>query len=598
MMIATPSFRLRFSLLAVFVAGSAISFLAQQSTQPAPAQKPDVNTLVFKSVVNRVVVDVVVTDDKGKAVLDLNPRDFLVTEDSVPQRVLSFDVHDLDKASESLPPNLPPLPTNTFLNLPKAPEKGPLYVLLLDLVNTEIPDQMWARQQLLKFIKEKPEGTRFAVFLLSDGLHLVQGFTADKELLYAAVDPKHPKHHVPKVFLYSRNYGEGNRGLMISVFEDIGRYLDGLPGRKNIMWLAGSFPMSVVPVEGDPFDLTDDLRQTINALARGQTAVYTLGLCGLSLDNPRCGTDPNTSGAVYDAGIAPDVTIATGGKNYGLNSLKDELDEATENGANYYTLSYAPSNTTYNGKLRNIKVELAKSGYQLAYRRSYFADDPNAQAVRKVSTKNEPAPEPPRKLGDSLIANMEYGAPTAHQLVFRAHLQALGTPAMGTPLQMANLADQPAYFQVRRKNRPAKPLKPILLQTYVVDYLVLLPPKVEGEKPLALELATAAFDGEGTMLNGLVENGTRITSADPRLSRVQGGNVASGPDVGQKGIYRAQQRIDVPVGAASIRVAVRDMNTDRIGAMEVALPLAAEPQTQASAPTTPQGAEPAAVKAN
>src|SRR5450432_2357019 len=457
---------------------------------------------------------------------------------------------------------------------------------------------MWARQQLLKFIKEKPEGTRFAVFLLSDGLHLVQGFTADKELLYAAVDPKHPKHHVPKVFLYSRNYGEDNRGLMISVFEDIRRYLDGLPGRKNIMWLAGSFPMSVVPVEGDPFDLTDDLRQTINALARGQTAVYTLGLCGLSLDNPRCGTDPNTSGAVYDAGIAPDVTIATGGKNYGLNSLKDELDEATENGANYYTLSYAPSNTIYNGKLRNIKVELAKRGYQLAYRRSYFADDPNAQAVRKVSTKNEPLPAPPRKLGDSLIANMEYGAPIAHQLVFRAHLQALGTPAMGTPLQMANLADQPAYFQVRRKNRPAKPLKPILLQTYVVDYLVLLPPKVEGEKPLALELATAAFDGEGTMLNGLVENGTRITSADPRLSRVQGGNVASGPDVGQKGIYRAQQRIDVPVGAASIRVAVRDMNTDRIGAMEVALPLAAEPQTQASAPTTPQGAEPAAVKAN
>src|SRR5450755_2748551 len=275
MMIATPSFRLRFSLLAVFVAGSAISFLAQQSTQPAPAQKPDVNTLVFKSVVNRVVVDVVVTDDKGKAVLDLNPRDFLVTEDSVPQRVLSFDVHDLDKASESLPPNLPPLPTNTFLNLPKAPEKGPLYVLLLDLVNTEIPDQMWARQQLLKFIKEKPEGTRFAVFLLSDGLHLVQGFTSDREEVFAAVDPSHPKHHVPRVFLYARNYGQGDRGLAVSVFQDIARYLDGLPGRKSIMWVADTFPLSLYQNQNDPYDFRDDVKEIIDLLAREQAAVYT-----------------------------------------------------------------------------------------------------------------------------------------------------------------------------------------------------------------------------------------------------------------------------------------------------------------------------------
>jgi hypothetical protein len=164
---------------------------------------------------------------------------------------------------------------------------------------------------------------------------------------------------------------------------------------------------------------------------------------------------------------------------------------------------------------------------------------------------------------------------------------------------MANLADQPAYFQVRRKNRPVKPLKPVLLQTYIVDYLVLLPPRAGGEKPLALELATAAFDEDGTMLNGVVENGMRITSADPKLARVQGSNGASAPNAGQKGIYRAQQRIDVPVGAASIRVAVRDMNTDRIGAMEVPLPLAPEPQTHAAAPTALQGAaDPAAVKAN
>ncbi len=407
--------------------------------------------------------------------------------------------------------------------------------------------------------------------------------------MYAAVDPKHPKHHVPRVFLYARNYGQGDRGLAVSVFQDIARYLDGLPGRKNIMWMADTFPLSLYHDEGDPYDFSDDVKEIIDLLAREQAAVYTFDAAGV-------GGGSSAGGSLFGYIDVNHLTGATGGKAYFDNDLKTALADATEDGANYYTLSYAPSNSNYNGKERKIKVELDKHGYQLSYRRSYYGEDPSAPVQHKISSKDEPAPPAPRKPGDSLIANMEYGAPMAHQLVFRAHLQAVGSPALGTPAQMANLADQPAYFQVRRKNRPVKPLKPILLQTYIVDYLVLLPPKVLGEKPLALELATAAFDDDGTMLNGIVENGTRITSPEPKLARVQGGQGSSMLDAGQKGIYRAQQRIDVPVGAASIRVAVRDMNTDRIGAMEVALPLAPEPQ--ASAPTAPQGAEPAAVKVN
>jgi hypothetical protein len=139
---------------------------------------------------------------------------------------------------------------------------------------------------------------------------------------------------------------------------------------------------------------------------------------------------------------------------------------------------------------------------------------------------------------------------------------------------MDNLSQQPAYFQVRRKNRPPTPLKPIQLQTYAVDYTVLLP-KTEGRGtyPLELEFATAAFDADGMMLNGVVENGSRIIS--PADSKSQGAAATS--DASK--FYRAKVHIDVPLAAVSIRVAVRDMATDRIGALEVALPLAPEPQT-------------------
>jgi hypothetical protein len=50
-----------------------------------------------------------------------------------------------------------------------------------------------------------------------------------------------------------------------------------------------------------------------------------------------------------------------------------------------------------------------------------------------------------------------------------------------------------------------------------------------------------------------------------------------------------QQQFDVPVSAISIRVAVRDIATDNVGALEVNLPLAPEGQTTDAAlqPATP-----------
>jgi len=207
MVIAMILPRWRVLLVVALLAGSAYFFparlLAQHTSAPPRSsrspQQTDTRNLQFRSMVNRVIVDVVVTDAAGKPVHGLSQQDFAVTEDNVPQRVVSFDVHNFDSVSETLPPNVQ-LPVNTFVNLPTVPERGPLYVLLLDLVNTESQDQMWSRQELMKFIDSKPAGTRFEVFVLSDELRLVQGFTSDRNLLAAALDPKHPKHHVPRVF--------------------------------------------------------------------------------------------------------------------------------------------------------------------------------------------------------------------------------------------------------------------------------------------------------------------------------------------------------------------------------------------------------------
>jgi len=280
------------------------------------------------------------------------------------------------------------------------------------------------------------------------------------------------------------------------------------------------------------------------------------------------------------------VAKTTGGHAFHSNNgLKDLLEAVVEDGANYYTLSYSPSNRDYNGRLRTIKVELAdrSNGYQLAYRRSYYGIDLDSPKLLDKKQEGDATSAVPRKLGDSLYANMRHGAPMAHQIYFRAQVHAVGAAAMATAEQMANL-QQAGNLREHKKSK-GKTGPPVQLQTYVVDYTVMAQAKPAGAanpRPMALEIAAAAYDSEGHMLNAVVDD----TSAGAAPS--QGAN--------KPGLLRAQQQIDVPVSATSIRIAVRDANSDRVGAMEVTLPLAPESQARAAEPV-PSG-EPASAKPN
>ncbi len=55
--------------------------------------------------------------------LVLHRKIFPVRENGTPQKVLSFEVHDGSKP-DILPPKLPPLPADTFFDLPEEPGQG------------------------------------------------------------------------------------------------------------------------------------------------------------------------------------------------------------------------------------------------------------------------------------------------------------------------------------------------------------------------------------------------------------------------------------------------------------------------------------------
>ena len=196
-------------------------------------------------------------------------------------------------------------------------------------MNTAVDDQPAAREQLLKFMRSKPLGTRFAIFVLSDGLYLVQGFTEDRNSLVSAVDPKTPHSHIPRIFLYAENsqpYLSATRALI-----NIARFLADLPGHKNVIWLSASFPSSVLP-SSDPstegMSANEEIKEAIDTLARGQIAVYPVDVRGTVV------THMKTAPVIGPGGGA----MATGSDSHALNAAymtEEELAHATGGRAFY-----------------------------------------------------------------------------------------------------------------------------------------------------------------------------------------------------------------------------------------------------------------------
>ena len=294
---------------------------AAPSTPPAAAAPP-VQTI--KATAQLVVVDVVVTDSSHKPIHGLKASDFTLTENNTPQVVKSFEEHTaLTPADATKFPPMPKLPPGIFTNYSPAPVNGAVNLILLDSLNTPMRDQAYVRQQLLAYLKSTPPGTRVAIFGLSTRLFILQGFTSDPELLKTVIEKGLAKG---SPLLDDQVGGGGVQNSVADNFEDMGgdptlvanlrdfeaitqsfqlelrakytldamnqiaRYLSAIPGRKNLIWFSGSFPIDVLPdtsgAQANPFiavaSSEEEFRETVALLARSQVAVYPVDARGLT----------------------------------------------------------------------------------------------------------------------------------------------------------------------------------------------------------------------------------------------------------------------------------------------------------------------------
>ncbi len=218
----------------------------------------------------------------------------------------------------------------------------------------------------------------------------------------------------------------GDRGAMtLQAFQALARYLAPIPGRKNVMWVAGSFPIHFFPDTGargkfsSPYQ--SDVQRTANLLTADQVAVYPILATGL---DPNTVYDSNNYGKPVEADesdrsfnqIAMELLARdTGGRAfYNTNDLSGAMSEAIDDGSKFYTLAYAPSNEKMDGKYRRIELKMAGGDYKLSYRRGYYAEDAKFPKAGDEKQKS-----------DALAPLVGFGMPDFAQILYKVRVEAV-----------------------------------------------------------------------------------------------------------------------------------------------------------------------------
>jgi VWFA-related protein len=603
----------RFRGLLLIASLFAVTATYAQNTQASPASppgpQPNASATVLHTGTQLVVVDVVVQDKNGQPVHGLKPQSFRVTEDKAPQSILHFEEHStLAPGRPGLP--LPTMPPGYFTDYTPVPPDGTLNVLLLDAMNTPIKDQSFVRLQLQQYVKHANPGTRIAIFGLANRLILLQGFTSDPDTLKNVVDHKliprgsslledptgsnvdqaKPSDLVdpnaPGMAELAANLQqfEAEMGAMqtqlrvqftLDAMNTLAHYLAAFPGRKNVLWFSGSFPLSILPDPSlkDPFAVVqvdeDEFRDTTRLLSRAQVAVYPIDARGLlsqpMYDAANTGKNYtrnpskfnsdlskfNTSQAA-EHGTMDEMASETGGKAfYNTNNLADAVAKAINAGANYYTLSYSPSSHKDDGSFRDIHVDIvgdqAGGSLQLAYRRGYYADKATPPPQKATTTPSGPTTSEAAAKSYARVA-MSRGAPTPQNMLFKVRV----LPAS---------ADQEAAVAPDNTLDPSvSPKGPF--RRYDVDYAAL---------PSELTL-TLQPDGHHT---GQMEFLAYVFDVDGRLLDATGKTYAInlGPAVYDRFLHSAMEchlQLSVPNSKETfIRLGIRDVPSNKFGVVEI-----------------------------
>jgi VWFA-related protein len=416
-----------------------------------------------------VEVNVIVRDKKGP-VRGLTRDDFVLLDKGKPQTIGAFSMVELRTPHVSTARQERRILSNRPEELGALPSSTT--VVLLDGVNTDTRDQGYAKRQFLKFLKQVRPEDRIAVYALGATLRVLHDFTSDARSLLAAVakyggdvtgqlEASNPDL-VETGDIQFDAWMNDSAGMIsgraiidrarttAAALEAVANHIARLPGRKNLVWVSGSFPFAIghfgadgvanwedaefdqqvsggrgksssgggaaagglgaVNIhDGNParaqqnFDA--EIRRATRALNDANISVYPVDARGLiamprnmtaegsrSVDRASLSQrQPLSTLAPVGRSTMVAIADATGGQVFdSTNDIQGAIRSAIDDSEVTYTLGFYPDSKTLDAKFHELKVQVKRAGVDVRFRKGYLAspDAPIADAERgeQIST--------------------------------------------------------------------------------------------------------------------------------------------------------------------------------------------------------------------
>jgi VWFA-related protein len=419
-------------LLAILFVSTAATLCAagQQIGQNKTPGATDTYTLSVKS---QLVVETVVAKDKqGKFIEGLTAKDFVVTEDGVPQTIRFCEHQDLTDATPVpiAPPGSEEIKLyKTLTRTQIAPESAGkeryknrrLLALYFDMSAMRPADQLRALTAAEQFLRTQMTTADLVSIMRYQGgsVDILQDFTDDRNKLLSilqtliigegqgsaeTIDDASSADTGAAFGQDDSEFNVFNTDRQLSALQTAAKMLAPLSEKKSLIYFASGLRLNGI-------DNQAQLHATVDAAIKAGVSFWPIDARGLVAEAPlgdaTQGSQGNTGIYTGTAALATnnllqqsqDTLFAlagdTGGKAlFDTNDLTRGIVQAQQSVSDYYILGYYTTNTAENGRFRRVKVSLNEQGANLSYRQGYYAD-------KKFSSFNTVDKE--RQLEDALM---------------------------------------------------------------------------------------------------------------------------------------------------------------------------------------------------
>ncbi len=372
-------------------------------------QEPD---YTFKVSSELILVNVTVRDKSGNFVQGLKPENFAILEDNRPQKVVSFDLENVDAMVTQDVAQAKPLegeaakPANEAAKPATAATADQfkdrrLIVLFFDLSAME-PDEIdHAITAATNYVdKQMAPADMVSIVSLGSALLVNQDFTSDHDLLKKQIQAfgegsgqgfeegttgtteGTPDTGQPFT-ADDTEYNIFNTDRRLEAIRSVAEKLSHMQQKKSLIYFSSGMDRTGIENQSE-------LRAATNAAVRANMAIYTMDLRGLqalvaggeaqnaSLRGTSAYSGQATINALNSNFTTQEtlVTLAsdTGGKAFlDSNDFSQVFKGVQQDTSSYYLLGYRSTNPARDGKYRRITVKLNVPGVKIEYRRGYYA---------------------------------------------------------------------------------------------------------------------------------------------------------------------------------------------------------------------------------